>query len=112
MTGGANGEEPTLGEIGRALTRVEAGMESMRGDLTHLTDKFVSKESFVEWKANLDAQIKELQDWKTWALRIVIGAVMLAMLGLVLANAAGHSTVKSSEPGSGPVQTVVHLQET
>lgn len=86
-------DEPTLGEVGRAVSRVEA-------ELGHLPERYVSREAFLEWKRTTDAQIKELQDWKTWALRIVIGAVMLAMLGLVLANAAGAST-KSLAPIQG-----------
>ena len=83
----ASSSDPTRGEIGRAILRIESDLAGLRAEMSHLTDKFVTKEVFVEYKTVTEGSIKELQDWKTWALRIVIGAVMLAMLGLVLANA-------------------------
>jgi hypothetical protein len=34
--------------------------------------------------ANLADRVKRLEDWQTWALRIVVGAVLLAVLAVVI----------------------------
>ena len=36
----------------------------------------------------LQEDVTEVREWQTWALRIVVGAVLLALLGAVLAQGA------------------------
>jgi hypothetical protein len=42
------------------------------------------KESFIQRTSALEGKIKALEDERTWLIRLIIGAVALALLGLVL----------------------------
>lgn len=97
-----NDEHPTLGEIGRAVTRLETDLVGVRDAIRALEDKVPSKElvaaterawtshmAAIEARFNdkivtLEEKFEDLDAWKTWALRIVMGAVLAALLALVL----------------------------
>lgn len=97
----------TLGEISRAVTRLEAEVGNVRGDIKALEDKVPSKE-LVEaterawnqtvnameerWQDRynmLDSKVTDLEQWKTWLFRIVLGAVAVAVLSLVVISGGG-----------------------
>lgn len=62
------------------LGKIETALEAVLGKLDDRPD----------WKdvraieAVLSDRVKRLEDWQTWAGRLVLGAVILAVLGLVL----------------------------
>lgn len=39
----------------------------------------------LDGTVGLEDRMKRLEDWQTWALRIVVGAVLVALVGVVLA---------------------------
>lgn len=95
-------EQPTLGEIGRSVDRLEKEIGGVRGDIRQLEEKVPTKElvqamerafqaslhsSELRWGAEINAvktKIEELESWKTWTLRLVLGVVIVAVLGLVV----------------------------
>lgn len=94
----------------KKIDRLQFQLESLQDDfkefkliqketnarLEALQKGFVGRDEYKEFQIfvgklatqkDLDAantKIKELEDWNTWAIRIVIGAVILAVLGTVL----------------------------
>lgn len=38
----------------------------------------------LEGAAGLEDRVKRLEDWQTWALRIVVAAVLVAVIGVVI----------------------------
>ena len=98
---------PTLGEVARSMGRLEKEISNVRQDIRSLEEKVPTKELIVTteraWEANLRAledrfvertavledKISDLEDWKTWTLRIVMGAVIMALMGLILTSSGG-----------------------
>lgn len=73
------------------LKHVNATMARIEGKFDKAIEGFASKERVdaVERANNAknkeqDEAIKKLEDWNTWAVRIVLAAVILAGMGLVL----------------------------
>jgi hypothetical protein len=99
-----NEEHPTLGEIGRSVDRLEKEIGGVRGDIRQLEEKVPTKElvqamerafqasltsTELRWSAEIDgvkAQLNDLESWKTWTLRLVMGLVIAAVIGLVLVS--------------------------
>jgi len=102
----APADDLTLGELSRNI-------DSLRGDIHELTGKVetqtISKDTLSmivsQWATSLAAseaqqasstrqlerRIEDLEGWRTWALRIVIGVVIVALLALLIHNAAGSN---------------------
>lgn len=62
-----------------------------RADIRRLHEKLddIRKDLHESYVTNADLallrfDVSELKEWQTWAIRIVLGAVILALLGLVL----------------------------
>lgn len=101
--------DPTLGEIARRLNEVFAKFDQVTSDLPRT---FVNKDLFDAYKelakanherlqAELEAakashekRIADLEDDKTWLYRLVIGAVILAVLAMVIGTA--HTLTSNS----------------
>lgn len=62
------------------LGKIESSLEAVLGKLDDRPD----------WKdvrnieAALAERVKRLEDWQTWAARIILGAVLVAVVGLAL----------------------------
>lgn len=96
--------QPTVGEIGRSVDRLEKEIGGVRSDIKELADKVPTKEFIgaIEraFQANLDAteekfdakiaavesKVADLEDWKKWTLRLVLALVIAAVMGLVLVS--------------------------
>ena len=94
--------EPTVGEIGRSVDRLEKEIGGVRSDIKSLAEKVPTKEfidalerSFqtnllaTEGKFNakleaVETKVNDLEAWKTWTLRLVLGLVVAAVMGLIL----------------------------
>lgn len=75
--------------LSEAMTRIEGKFDTaIQGFVTHekLSD---SNRAFEAKNAEQDKAIKKLEDWNTWAVRIVLGMVITAVLGLVLITKTG-----------------------
>ena len=72
-------EEPTLGELGRRLADIQSTVHDLVDEL---------KRSYVrtESHADLTRRVESLESSRTWIATLIIGAVVLALLGLVLIN--------------------------
>lgn len=94
----------TLGEVARRLDEVMTRYEQIANDLPKT---FVSRELFDSYKDLVKTQqesskvvmdayekrIGDLEDDKKWLYRLIVGAVILALLGLVLGASGGfHSS--------------------
>lgn len=65
----------------QALNRLASGVDELRKDM----DKTYVRKDVLDPQLNeIRGDIDRHADWLTWAQRIVIGAVVLALLGLVL----------------------------
>lgn len=107
----------TLGEVARRLDEVFTRIESVTSDLPKT---FVNKDLFEAYKelanANHDKlqiqidqaekRVADLEDDKKWLYRLIIGAVILAVLGVALG--IGHAVQSSSK--SLPQPQVVSTQ--
>lgn len=71
----------TLGELGRRIDGMGKSLDKL-ADAVHQMDKKQSAD-FIRL-GHLEARVASLEDWKTWAMRIVIGAVIAGVLALVL----------------------------
>lgn len=94
--------QPTLGEIGRSVDRLEKEIGGVRGDIKQLEEKVPTKElvqamerafqaslekTEEKYDTKIDAialQVNDLEAWKTWTLRLVLGLVIAAVMGLVI----------------------------
>lgn len=77
-------EAVTTGELGRRLEKFES---TMTGTLGTVLDKLDNRPDWADVRrieAGLSDRIKKLEDWQAWAGRLIIGAVILAVLGAVL----------------------------
>lgn len=86
-------EDPVLREVIRQLGELATRLEAVSN---RLETTYVRKDVFDAHKETAKAKqddlandVKELQDWQKWIQRLVIGAVALAVLGLVLARSTG-----------------------
>lgn len=78
-------------ELVRAVLRIEAAVGLLTKKVDDLSTVFVTRELYeANRKAAVDAfasqqqQIDELKGWQTWAMRLVLGAVVAAVLSTVL----------------------------
>lgn len=102
--------QATLGEVARRLDDVFNRFETMANDLPK---SFVTKDLYEAYKEVAKAEhnalliqmgsqtqrIAELEDDKKWLWRLVVGAVILALLGLLFSAShtfSGSSTHKSA----------------
>src|SRR3954452_9967270 len=98
--------DPTLGEIARRLNEVFAKFDQVTSDLPRT---FVNKDLFEAYKelakanhdrlqVELDAsekRIEALEDDKKWLYRLIVGAVILALVGLVVGVSHGLNSPSS-----------------
>ncbi|MFD2840090.1 hypothetical protein ACFSYH_05845 [Populibacterium corticicola] len=65
---------PPVGEgylsLGKRLERIETKLDDVVEKMPTVND--------------LDRRVAELESWQTWAMRIVIGAVITALVGVVI----------------------------
>jgi len=66
----------TLGEVNR---KVDAVLTSVQA----VSDKVGELPTYRDFNA-LDKRLADVEAWQTWALRLIVGALILAVLGVVL----------------------------
>ena len=70
----------TLGELGRRIDGMGASLDKLT-DAVHTMD---TKQSADYVKiGHLEARVASLEEWKRWAVRIVVGAVVVALVALL-----------------------------
>jgi C4-type Zn-finger protein len=69
---------PDVVEVPENLTNWRLG--NIEGTLTKVLEK-------LDAAAGLEERVKRLEEWQTWALRIVVGAVLAGILALVVTTA-------------------------
>lgn len=81
----------TLGELARTTAQALARMESLAARLEG--GQFVSAEVFRVYQQTVDLQmgslkseVEELKDDKKWLTRLVLGFIILAVLGVLVAT--------------------------
>lgn len=74
----------------RDFERLSFVVEKLTRILEELPDKmaeiYVRKDVYQAEKSKQDKEIDDLNSIKDWAIRLVLGVVMLALLGLVIAQ--------------------------
>jgi hypothetical protein len=72
--------------VNETMVRIEGKFDKALENFV-TTERVTSLEESIKIKnTEQDAAIKKLEDWNVWALRIVVGAVILAVLGLIFVN--------------------------
>lgn len=74
----------TTGEIGRRLDKFEIAITATLSDISGKLDIRPDWQDVRNIEKALNEKIKRLEDWQTWAGRLILGAVILAVLGVVL----------------------------
>lgn len=79
-------KRPTWADLDRVLkSHTEAHNTDVRAlSETHAADVRALERRIDTAAEDLDERVIELQQWQTWAVRLVLGAVILAVLGLVI----------------------------
>ena len=91
-------EEPTSGEIGRHLVLIREDIQQLstaveqRPDWNDLKDARANLETLIGAERTIrelqrvvaDKAIQGLEEWNRWAVRIIVGAVLLGIIGLVV----------------------------
>ena len=73
-------EPMTSGEVARTLANLATQLHALRAELQPvITRDAADAERFRVIERRLDS----LEDWKTWLVRLVIGAVIVGLLSLV-----------------------------
>jgi hypothetical protein len=84
----AEEQMPSVGELYRLFSDLRAAQErlevSIMARFDRLESTYVRQDVHKGEHDALGARVKDLEDWKTWAFRLVIGAVVVALLGLVV----------------------------
>lgn len=106
-------DEPTLGEVNRRLasvaeqisklaTAIEALQAAIaityvrqdvyRAEKEVLVNILKNERAAVELlEKSITEQIESLEEWKDWSLKIIVGAVILAVLALIFSGVGGLS---------------------
>lgn len=82
-----NNEPVTLGEVARKLDTVVAAVDNVARrveDRPSWEDIKRIEDSWRTFVALEQQRVTDLENWVTWAGRIVLGAILLAVLGVVL----------------------------
>ena len=74
----------STGELGRRLDRFEKTVTDALGGISSKLDDRPDWVDVRKIEAGLKESIKRLEDWQAWAVRLVLGAVILAVLGGVV----------------------------
>lgn len=74
--GGPDDEPATRAD----MRRVYESLGKLRDDMQDMRQQFVTPVDLELVRID----VRELEDWQTWAMRLVLGAVILALVGLVL----------------------------
>lgn len=78
------GEDYTPGEMARALRALTRSTEQLAATVNELASR--DRADLLRFE-HLAQRIEVLESWQTWAMRIVLGVVITAAIGLVLAAA-------------------------
>lgn len=70
--------------ITERVGNLQEDMRELKGSMAHLSEVI----SHIE---DMERRLASLEDWQEWAQRIILGAIIMAVIGLVLggAGAAG-----------------------
>lgn len=71
----------TLGEVSRSLEGVEKQLETLTVAVNTSSTK--SAADYVRI-GHLEARIVALEDWQKWAMRVVLGLILTAVVGVVI----------------------------
>ena len=74
----------TPGEVARALASLTRSTEALTTTVSTLASRDAAD---LERFKHHDARISALESWQTWAMRIVLAAVIMAVIGLVVYEA-------------------------
>jgi len=74
----------TTGEIGRRLDKFETAVTSTLADISGKLDVRPDWQDVRAIEKTLNEKIQRLEEWQVWAGRLILGAVILAVLGEVL----------------------------
>jgi len=76
-------EAVTVGELGRNLAKFEKTVTDSLAVIGSKLDERPDWKDVRSIEAQLVERIKRLEEWQTWAVRLVVGAVILAVIALV-----------------------------
>lgn len=74
----------TPGEIARALAALTESTKALTDTVTKMSARDAAD---LERFKHHEARISTLESWQTWAMRIVLAAVIMAVIGLVIYEA-------------------------
>lgn len=82
-------DEVTIGEVHRRVEELHDEVEDLRHTIVgkdRVKEMISSHEAQIRLELHaLEARISVLEQWQTWGMRIVLGLVLTAIVGLVIA---------------------------
>ena len=82
-------DQPSVGEIARRLDRMGARLDQLpdAADLQAVAGVWLAQLQATDARVtDLQRRITHLEDWQTWALRIIVGLVLTLTLGVLAAT--------------------------
>ena len=82
-----NSEPITLGEVARKVDSVASSVDTLSDRLSERPSWQDIKRVEDSWRdkvAGAEQRVTDLEAWQTWAGRLVLGAILTAVLALVL----------------------------
>lgn len=82
-------------ELRHMIERIEAKLDADTRKLDALTVQVTAMSASADAvQKRLTEQVEDLESWQTWALRIVVSAVVIAVLALVINDGVPAALVK------------------
>ena len=76
-------DQPSVGEIARRLDRMATRLEQLpdAADLQAVANAWLAQLQATDARVEeLQRRVSHLEDWQTWALRIIVGALITAAI--------------------------------
>lgn len=76
--------EEERGVIDYRLQSVDERLKRIETNIERIAEQNVGRREFLEYKAIIEDRVKTLEDNNRWLGRLVVGAVIVAALGIVM----------------------------
>jgi cob(I)alamin adenosyltransferase len=70
--------------VGQLEKTTALGLKEIKEELHNLQNSFATTTELHEFKKSNNERITKLESWNEWAVKIVLGAVFMAVLALVI----------------------------
>lgn len=77
-------QDPTEREVVTAVNALTLAVQDLHGLIKGMSAIYVRQDLYEKDQAQVQKDLSNLKGWNEWAVRLVMGAIILGLLGLVL----------------------------